>query len=181
MRFVIPIVVGCALSSCNPPAAPAQPKEQTMETDTNRQLVRRLYDECINPGRLERLADFVSGDFVGPGNGRGPESFAATIGALRAGFPDLAYKLEDVVADGDRVAVRWTLRGTHTGTFRTFSPTGKKIANRGFAVFHLAGGKIVGATVETDRLGFLLDIGAIAYDPAFGPPPLVDRPDAGAR
>jgi predicted ester cyclase len=113
-------------------------------------------------------------DFVGPA-GVGPASFAASIDALRAGFPDLSYTLEDVVAGADRVAVRWTVRGTHTGQFRSFAPTGKTFANAGFAIFRIADGKIVAAWVQTDRLAFLQALGVIPDDPRFGPAPPAAR------
>ena len=136
--------------------------------EANKQLVRRLYTDYLNPGRLDRLDEVVSPEFRGAGEQRGPAAFAAPVAGLRSALPDLAYTIEDVVGDGDRVAVRWTLRGTHTGPFRGFAPTGKPIANTGFAMFQLAEGKIVRSWIETDRLGFLQTIGAVPDDPAFG-------------
>jgi predicted ester cyclase len=140
-------------------------------TDTNKRAIQRLYNDMINPGRLDNLGELVSDDLINPDGTRGAAGFAVTMTRLRTALPDLHYTLEDVIAEGDRVAVRWTLRGTHTGELRGLAPSGKKIINNGFAIFRLAGGKIVHATVDTDRLGFLLAIGRIAYDPSFGPPP----------
>jgi predicted ester cyclase len=141
-----------------------------MPSDASKALVRRLYD-ILNAGQLDRLDELVSSDFEGPGGQRGPAAFAAPILALRAAFPDLRYTIEDIVAEGDRVAVRWTWRGTFAGAFRTFRPTGKPMTNTGFAIFQLADSKLVRTWLETDRLGFLLAIGAVPYSPAFGPPP----------
>jgi steroid delta-isomerase-like uncharacterized protein len=161
--FVAVAAIAAACAADQPtPASPAMPT-------ANEQLVRRLYAEVINPGRMDALPDFVAADFVGPA-GTGPAAFAASIEALRAGFPDLSYTLEDVVAGADRVAVRWTVRGTHTGQFRSFAPTGKTFANAGFAIFQIADGKIVHAWVQTDRLAFLQALGVIPDDPRFGPP-----------
>lgn len=140
------------------------------EDQAGERLVRRVYDDYLNSGRLDRLDEVVSPDFTGPGGQRGPAGFAGPIAALRAAFPDLRYTVEDVLGHGDRVAVRWTWRGTHTAAFRSFAPTGKVVVNSGAAIFQIAGGKLVRAWVVTDRLGFLLDIGAIPPDPAFGPP-----------
>jgi predicted ester cyclase len=142
-----------------------------ISTDANKELVRRLYDDYLNPGHLDRLNEIVSPGFVGAGPQRGPAAFSGTIGALRGAFPDLRYTVEDLVGDGDRVAVRWTWRGTHTGAFRGFAPTGKQVVNAGFAIFEITDGKLARAWLETDRLGFLLAIGAVPYDPRFGPPP----------
>jgi steroid delta-isomerase-like uncharacterized protein len=142
-----------------------------MPTETNKRVVHRLYDEMVNPGTLDKLGEVISDDLVGPDGSRGPAAFAATMTRLRGALPDLHYTLEDVIAEGDRVAVRWTLRGTHTGELRGLAPSGKKIVNNGFAIFRFAGGKITHATVDTDRLGFLMAIGRIAYEPSFGAPP----------
>jgi steroid delta-isomerase-like uncharacterized protein len=142
-----------------------------MITDSNKQLVQRLYDDYINPNRLEALAEIISTDYAGADSSRGPAGFAAVMSRVRSALPDLRYTLDELVAEGDRVVVRWTLRGTHTGVFRGMEPSGKKVVNDGFAIFQILDGKIVHATVQTDRLGFLLAIGKIPYDPSFGPPP----------
>jgi predicted ester cyclase len=181
MRNSLAIVTATALAACSPAATQPQISEPTMSTrhdnvsrdiaSENERLIRRLYDEHINPGRLEGMQEIISDELTGPGGARGAEGFATTMKGLRAGFPDLNYTIEELVADDDSVAVRWTLRGTHTGKFRSFEPTGKKIANNGFAIFRIRDHKLVGASIETDRLGFLISIGAVPYDPAFGPPP----------
>ena len=136
----------------------------------NAQLVRRLYTEYLNTGATERLGEIISPQFVGVGPATGPAAFGGVITTLRGAFPDLIYTVEDVVAEGDRVAVRWTWRGTHQHAFRSFAPTGKQVTNIGFAIFQVADGKLTRAWLETDRLGFLQAIGAVPYDPAFGPP-----------
>ena len=139
-------------------------------TTENAQLVRRLYTDYLNTGHADKLGEIVSPQFVGVGPERGPAAFGGVITALRGAFPDLVYTVEDVVAEGDRVAVRWTWRGTHKHAFRSFAPTGKQVTNTGFAIFQVTDGKLTRAWLETDRLGFLQAVGAVPYDPAFGPP-----------
>lgn len=136
----------------------------------NAQLVRRLYTDFLNTGATDRLGEVVSPQFVGVGPARGPAAFAGVIATLRGAFPDLVYTVEDVVAEGDRVAVRWTWRGTHQHAFRSFAPTGKQVTNTGLAIFQVTDGKLSHAWLETDRLGFLQAVGAVPNDPAFGPP-----------
>ncbi len=143
----------------------------TNHAESNRQTVRRLYELCINPGHLDALGEYISSAFVGAQDARGPDGFRKPIEAVRTAFPDVVYTLDEIVAEDDRVVVHWVWRGTHTGPFRSFAPTGKPVANAGVAFFTLADGKITGSRIETDRLGFLQSIGAIASDPAFGPPP----------
>jgi steroid delta-isomerase-like uncharacterized protein len=141
-----------------------------MTTD-HTQLVRRLYDDYLNANHLDRLDEVIGPDYAPPQGGRGPQAFGQAMQALRTGFPDIAYQVDHIVAQGDRVAVRWTWRGTHTGPFRSFAPTGKRVENSGTAFFEIRDGKIASGQIDTDRLGFLQGIGAIPYDPAFGPPP----------
>ena len=90
---------------------------------------------------------------------------------LRAAFPDIHYTVDDVVAEGDQVAVRWHWTGTHRGAFRGFPPTDKAVTNTGAGIFRLSGGKIVTAVLETDRLGFLEQIGAVPEGVGRGPHP----------
>src|SRR5262245_58784982 len=172
MRTAPSILAAVALAACSASAASPEPaRSAAMSTETNKQLVRRLYDEYLNTGRVDHLDEIVSPDFVGVGGQRGAAAFAAPIIALRAAFPDLHYTTEDVIAEGDRVAVRWQWRGTFTSAFRGFAPTGKPMVNTGFAMFQFANGKLIKSWLETDRLGFLHAIGAVPYNPAFGPPP----------
>jgi predicted ester cyclase len=134
------------------------------ETDANKQAVRRIYDEAVNTGRTGILADLVAPEFTGPDGSRGPAAFGANVAALRAGFPDIRFTIEQLVAEGDRVAVRWTWTGTHTGTFRGFAASGKEVRDTGLVLYTFAGGKVVGAIIETDRLGVLQQIGVVPAD-----------------
>lgn len=136
----------------------------------NKQQVRELYAR-VNQGQLARVDELISPEFTGATGQRGSQAFLAGIAALHAAFPDLHYTLESLVAEDDRVAVRWTWRGTHTGAFRTIAPTGKQISNSGQAIFTFVEGKIASTSLQTDRLGFLVALGVIPDDPRFGPPP----------
>jgi predicted ester cyclase len=134
------------------------------ETDANKQAVRRIYDEAVNAGRTGILADLIAPEFALPDGTRGPAAFASNVTALRAGFPDIRFTIEQFVAEGDRVAVRWTWTGTHTGTFRGFAATGVVAHDTGLVLYTFANGKVVNAIVETDRLGVLQQIGVIPKD-----------------
>ena len=133
----------------------------TSSPDANAQLVRRLYEECINEGKPERCADLVSEDYVDDVGGKGPAGFVSNINSLLASFPDIRFTLQDLVSQADRVVVRWTWEGTHTGRFRAWAPTGKRVTNSGIAIYKLERGKVVRVWLETDRLGVLQQIGAI--------------------
>jgi predicted ester cyclase len=148
-----------ALAACTSSALP-ETRNATMTTDANKQVVRRLYDECINPGRLDLLSEQVSSDFVNPQGERGPAGFAAALAGLRAGFPDIKITIEDLVAEGDRVTVRSSWAGTHTAAFRGIPPTGKRITNTSITIYQLVDHKLVHSWIESDRLGTLQQLGA---------------------
>lgn len=134
------------------------------ETDANTQAVRRLYEECVNGGQSGPLTELIAPEFSLPDGSRGPGAFAANVAALRAGFPDIRFTIEDLVAQGDRVAVRWTWTGTHTGAFRGFAASGRTVRDTGLVLYRFAGGKVMSAVVETDRLGVLQQIGVLPAD-----------------
>jgi steroid delta-isomerase-like uncharacterized protein len=138
--------------------------------DQNRRNVEKLFD-TFNHGDLGPIDELVSPDYVGPQGDRGPASFRGTVLGLHTAFPDIHYTLDDVVAESDRVAVRWHWTGTHKGPFRAYPATGRSISNSGAGIFRLKDGKIVGAALETDRLGFLQQVGAVPENVGLGPRP----------
>jgi len=138
--------------------------------ETNRRNVETLF-ETFNSGDLGRLDDLIAADYVGPQGDRGPDGFRKVVIGLRGAFPDIHYTVDDVIAEGDRVAIRWHWMGTHQGPFRVFPPTGKAVSNPGLAIFRLKDGKIVASALETDRLGFLEQIGAVPPNAGLGPRP----------
>lgn len=128
--------------------------------EENRRKVTMLF-EAFNDGGLGVVDELVGPEYVGAQGDTGPAGFKAVVAGLRAAFPDIHYTLDDVVAEGDQVAVRWHWTGTHRGAFRGFPATGKTIANTGAGVFRFQDGQIVTAVLETDRLGFLEHISAV--------------------
>jgi len=143
--------------------------------DENKRNVETLFASFNDGGDLGQLARLVSPDYVGPQGDKGPAGFRAVIVGLRNAFPDIHYTIDDVLADGDRVAVRWHWTGTHKGPFRGFPATGHAVSNPGLGIFRLAGGKIVAATLETDRLGFLEQVGAVPKNVGLGPRPPISQ------
>jgi len=138
--------------------------------DQNRRHVQTLFD-TFNDGDLGRLDGLIAADYAAPQGGKGPDGFRKVVVGLRAAFPDIHYTVDETVAEGDRVAVHWHWTGTHKAPFRGFPPTGKVVSNPGLAIFRLQDGKIVAAALETDRLGFLEQIGAVPPNVGLGPRP----------
>jgi steroid delta-isomerase-like uncharacterized protein len=92
---------------------------------------------------------------------RGPAGYLSIVGMMRGGFPDIQWTLEDMVAEGDKVAARFTFRGTHRGPFFGVPPTGKSIVGQSMAIYRLADGQIVEENGLPDMLGILRQIGAV--------------------
>jgi len=80
---------------------------------------------------------------------------------ILAALPDSNASIEDMVAEGDKVALRYTLRGTHKGIFRGIAPTGKQITVTAFEINRLSGGKCVETWGVTDYLSIMQQLGAI--------------------
>ena len=140
-------------------------KNNTMSPiESNKRIVRKLFEEALNKGNLELLPDLFAADYTGPQGEKGPAAFRVTIEPLLKAFPDIHYTIKDLVAEDDKVVISWIWHGTHTGQFRNIPATGKAVSNEGMAIFVLKDGKIVGASIQTDRLGFLQGLGALPAD-----------------
>jgi len=92
---------------------------------------------------------------------QGPEGYLLTIAMMREGFPDIQWTLEEMIADGDKVAARYTMRGTHRGTFLGIPPTEKRIEVQAMNFYRWSDGQIVGERGQPDMLGLLQQIGAL--------------------
>jgi steroid delta-isomerase-like uncharacterized protein len=143
--------------------------QPSSDVEANRDSVRRLFEDGFNHQRVDVLRQLVADDFVDAAGARGPAAFEQVIARLRAAFPDIHYTVEDVVAEGDKVAVRWHWSGTHRGSFRGVAPTQRSITNKGSATFQLRDRRIVAAALDTDRLGFLQDLGVVPSNDALFP------------
>ncbi|WP_459568658.1 ester cyclase [Cupriavidus sp. 8B] len=91
----------------------------------------------------------------------GPAGYLEIIGMMRGGFPDIQWTLEELVAEGQNVAARFTMRGTHQGTFFGVPPTGKKIEVQATNFYRLSGGQFVEERGQPDLLSLLQQIGAV--------------------
>ncbi len=128
-------------------------------SESNKAVVRRLYDRVWNLGELDVLDEVVSGDFVGHRSDRaddlGPEGLRQSVVTLCEAFPDGKFTIEDMVAEGDRVAVRYTARATHKGRFRELAPTGNEIVVAGLALYRIAEGRIAERWEIVDQLSLM--------------------------
>ena len=124
-----------------------------MSPDENKAAIHRWFEEGLNRGLDVALA--MAGEYLGD-----VEAAARAMLAIYTAFPDSHYTIEDLVAEGDRVVVRWTSRGTHRGPFRGVAPTGRRVGVTGISIYRMAGGKIVDEWAVADTLGLLEQLGA---------------------
>src|SRR5580704_11312123 len=136
-----------------------------MTAHTNKAVMLRFV-EFINTGSEKLAEELISpaAIFHVPGSPepmRGPAGYLAVIGMMRIGFPDIQWTLDEVIAEGDKVAARFTMRGTHQGTFFGVPPTGKTIAVQAMNFYRLSGGQFIEERGQPDLLGLLQQIGAV--------------------
>ncbi|MCI0658860.1 MAG: ester cyclase [Acidobacteria bacterium] len=129
--------------------------------DRNRTSVRILFEDYINAARRELLPELVDDEFLGAQGETGTAGFEGTIDSLRSGMPDIRFTLEDLIAEADKVVARWTWSGRHAGAFRGFAPSNRQVSNSGIGIYQLRDARLVRAWMQTDRLGFLQQIGAL--------------------
>ena len=136
-----------------------------MTIEANKAVMSR-FTEFINTASEKLAAELISPGAVfhvpgAPEPLRGPAGYLAVIGMMRSGFPDIQWTLEEMIAEGDRVAARFTMRGTHQGTFFGVPPTGRKIAVTAMNFYRLSGGQVVEERGQPDLLALMQQIGAI--------------------
>ena len=136
-----------------------------MTTPEAKKLVMRRFTEFINTASEKLAVELISPDaiFHVPGQPepmRGPAGYLAIIGMMREGFPDIQWTLEEMIAEEDMVAARFTMRGTHQGAFFGVPPTGKPIVVQAMNFYRLAGGQFVEERGQPDLLSLLQQIGA---------------------
>jgi len=135
-----------------------------MSVEQNKALARRWLDEVWSKGNLtivdEDFAPEFTFNYADPGVSSDREGYKKTVNAWRTTFANMTFTLDDIVAEGNKVAIRWTGRSTHKGEFMGIAPTGKQTTGTGVSFLRVAGGKVVEEWSEWDMLSLLQQIGA---------------------
>lgn len=157
--FLSAATAAAFLSGC------AAPGRETSPANANRQFMARFV-KFINTADPRLAAELVSPDavFHVPGRSepvRGPDGYLEIIAMMRSGFPDIQWTLEETVVEGNVIAARFTMRGTHRGAFMSTPPTGKTIAVQALNIYRLSHGKIVSEVGQPDLLGLMQQIGGL--------------------
>ena len=137
-----------------------------MLTEKNKVIIQRYFDEIWNQKKVEALAELVAENALGHDATSsepviGFENIKQVVFLFHRVFPDMQVSLYDVFAEGDKVAARWGLRGTHSDLFMGVPASGKVVDVSGIMIFRLENKKIEEYWGNFDTLGLMKQIGAI--------------------
>jgi len=142
-----------------------------MSLEENKAIVRRAFEDIWSKGDLSIMGEIYAPDFVSnltPSikvTFHGPEEYKQAVNIFRSAFPDLKFTIEEMIAEGDKVAVHWTARGTLKGEYMGYAPTGKSITQPGIAICRCANGKIVNELSIWDEINGLRQVGIMPMNP----------------
>ncbi len=130
-----------------------------------KQIVRRLIEEPWT-GNIDVIDEFIGSGYIGydpsaPEPISGPDGARTQIQQYIDGFPNGRITVDDQIAEGDKVASRWTARGTQTGEVAGIAPTGREVTVSGLTISRLEDGMVVEEWTTWDTLGMLVQLGAI--------------------
>jgi steroid delta-isomerase-like uncharacterized protein len=136
-----------------------------MSTEENKTLARHFMEEVLNKHNVAILDQFMAENIQDhdqfPGLPQGIEGQRQVLTMMFNGFPDQKYTIDALIAEGDKVVIRSTLRGTHKGAFIGVAPTGKHVEIAGTDIVRIENGKWVEHWGVFDALGMMQQIGAI--------------------
>jgi predicted ester cyclase len=134
-------------------------------TQQNKEVVKNIFEQCLNKRKLDLLKEFISEDYNGVLGKKGAAGFQEPALPLIKAFPDIQWNITEMIAEGDKVILSWKWQGTETSPYYANVPaTGKTITNDGMAILTLANGKVTHNQVLTDRLGFLQAMNILPSD-----------------
>jgi steroid delta-isomerase-like uncharacterized protein len=139
-----------------------------MTTDDNKALVRRFIDEIFVRGRKEAVDELLADDFVAhtwPSTGDPKADLKGAIDRTSKGLADVTFTIEDVIAEGDRVAVRLTAAATQVGEMMGMPPSGKRYEIGEIHIFRLRDGKVVEHWHQFDQMKMMQQLGAMPAKP----------------
>ena len=135
-----------------------------MSTSANHVLARRIFDDVINKRNLDLLDELAAPDYIEhnplPGQRTGIDGLRDRYTILFNAF-DFQFTIDDVIAEGDKVVLRWTHAGTHVGEFLGMPATGRSYRTTGIEIWRVEDGKLVEHWDVVDVFGQLMQLGLI--------------------
>ena len=140
-------------------------------SEANKILVRTITEEIWNARKLERIPEFYAPDYVADYRPYGPPreghaGIRAMVERAWAAFPDYHEELHDLIAEGDRVAARFTISGTQNGPWGILPPTGKRVSFEEIVILRLRDRQVVWQRGIPDNLTALRQLGVIPSPPS---------------
>jgi steroid delta-isomerase-like uncharacterized protein len=133
-----------------------------LSTKENKAIQYRFQD-IWNQGDFSIIEEIWDKDFINHNvKAKGFEGIRQFITVYRNAFPDVEFRIDDQIAEGDKVVMHYTITGTHKGEFLGISATGKSIKITGIAIHRIANGKIVEIWANWDALGLMQQLGAVS-------------------
>lgn len=136
-----------------------------MSVEENKVLVRRLIEEDLNLTNPSAADEIIADDFFDhtnpPGMQHGLEGHKQIVALFSRAFPDVKWTINDMIAEGDKVAIRVRLDATHQGDFFGIPPTGNRVSVEGMHVLRCANGKIAEHWGTNDDLGLMRQLGVV--------------------
>ena len=149
---------------------PQSPPSATSLEQRNKAVVLRAYDQGMNHADMAVVDEVFDRGYIAYFRGeppiRGRDAFKESLGAFFEAFSELVFTVEDAIAEGDRVAIRWSATGIHSGVYRGFpptmqvAPTGKRLTFTAIDLYRLEDGRIVEEWNTLDQLELLHEMGA---------------------
>jgi steroid delta-isomerase-like uncharacterized protein len=157
--------VGRTLASTDNVGLLADNRKGAAVSEENKALARRVVEEVWNRGNVavvdEAFAEGYTEHNPRPGQDVGIDGYKGGVTMMRTAFPDLHLDLQDLIAEGDRVALRYTLHGTHEGELMGIAPTGNRVASDGMVFARVQDGRIAERWGVQDVFTILQQVGAI--------------------
>lgn len=137
-----------------------------MSAEENKAIMRRYFEGGWEQGNLELLDELLAADYVNhnpatPELPTGPEGVKGVVSMFRSGMPDLKVIIEDMLAEGEKVATRYTLEGTHEGELFGVPPTGKRLSIESMTIERVSEGRIRDHWRVTDSLEMMQQLGVV--------------------
>ncbi len=137
-----------------------------MSTEENKARMRRIPEEVYNQGNLAAADDLLAADYIEhlplpPGWPSGLPGLKQFVTMTRSAFPDFQYTVDEVLAEGDKVVLRVTARGTHQGEFLGIPATGRQATWGEMHICRVVDGKLVEHWASIDQLGMLQQLGIV--------------------
>jgi len=170
------------LSSDTEPQPPEPPRHAEGTTPADKEIARRFREDLWNTGDLAIADELVTRDCLIDAHipfpidfARGPDAVRHLVFFYHLAFTEIRVTADQIVAEGETVAVRWTARGRHTGHVPGLPPTGREIVTTGIDMLRIVNGKIVEGWVSWDVLGLVEQMSGLDLDAGEGFLTLLDR------